>query len=186
VAVTGEASQGYDPGPPNATAQVQGGKSWNLHMGLTALRSTESTERWHHLPYRAQAPVIPYHKNQIQMTSVCLTELKKVEEELRESECRYRAVVEQAAEGIVLFDVDSKRVLEANVACQNLLGNTPEAILRLTPYDLGPYSWEHSTNSPYLCEFTRVTDGTRTRALRSHNPLSSVSRGCRALQNWLI
>jgi PAS domain-containing protein len=59
------------------------------------------------------------------MTSVCLTELKKAEEELRESEGRFRAVVEQATEGIVLFDVDSKRVLEANVACQNLLGYTP-------------------------------------------------------------
>jgi PAS domain S-box-containing protein len=68
------------------------------------------------------------------MTSVCLTALKQVEDELRESESRYRAVVEQAAEGIVLFDVDSKRALEANVACQNLLGYTPEAILRLTSY----------------------------------------------------
>ena len=110
--------------------------------------------------------------------------LKKVEEELRESEGRYRAVVEQAAEGIVLFDVDSKRALEANVACQNLLGYTPEAVLRLTLYDLGPYSRELSTNSPYLCEFTRVTDGTRTRALRSHNPMSSVSWCCHTLQNW--
>ena len=60
------------------------------------------------------------------MTSVYLTALKKVEDELRESECRYRAVVEQAAEGIVLFYVDSKRALEANVACQNLLGYTPK------------------------------------------------------------
>ena len=59
------------------------------------------------------------------MTSVSLTERKKAEEELRESEGRYRAVVEQATEGIVLFDVDSKRVLEANVACKNLLGYTP-------------------------------------------------------------
>jgi PAS domain S-box-containing protein len=58
------------------------------------------------------------------MTSVCHTALKKVEDELRESESCYRAVVEQAAEGIVLFDVDSKRALEANVACQNLLGYT--------------------------------------------------------------
>jgi PAS domain-containing protein len=61
------------------------------------------------------------------MTSVCLTALKKVEDELSESECRYRAVVEQAAEGIVLFDVDSKRAWEANVACQNLLGYTPRS-----------------------------------------------------------
>jgi len=68
------------------------------------------------------------------MTSVCLTALKKVEDELRESECRYRAVVKQAAEGIVLFDVDSKRALEANVACQSLLGYTPEAIPRLKSY----------------------------------------------------
>jgi len=99
------------------------------------------------------------------MTSVCLTELKKSEEELKESEGRYRRVVEQTAEGIVLFDVDSKRVLEANVACQNLLGYTPEVILRLTLYDLGPYSRELSTNSPYLCGFTRATDGTLTRDL---------------------
>jgi PAS domain-containing protein len=133
--------------------------------------------------HRAQAPVIPYHRSQIQMTSVCLTELKKAEEELRESEGRYRAVVEQAAEGIVLFDVDSKRVLEANVACQNLLGYTPEAILRLTLYDLGPYSRELSTNFPYLCGFTRVTDGTRIRALRSHNPSNGVAGVCTSLQN---
>jgi Nucleotidyl transferase len=31
----------------------------------------------------------------------------------------------------------------------------------------------------------RVTDGTRTRDLRSHNPPNPVSRRCRRLQNWL-
>ena len=126
MAVPGEAIQGYDPGPPHVTAQGQGGKSWNLRMGPIVLLSAGSTERWRHLPHRAQAPVIPYHRSQTQMISVIdLTELKKAEEELRESEGRFRAVVEQATEGIVLFDVDSKRVLEANVACQNLLGYTP-------------------------------------------------------------
>ena len=78
VADTGEASQGYDPGPPHVTAQGQGGKSWNLHMGPTAFRSVGSAERWHHLPHRAQAPVSPYHKSQIQVTSVIdLTEVRR-------------------------------------------------------------------------------------------------------------
>jgi PAS domain-containing protein len=36
-----------------------------------------------------------------------LTERKKAEEELSESEGRFRAVVEQATEGIVRFDVDA-------------------------------------------------------------------------------
>lgn len=62
--------------------------------------------------------------------------------ELRESEARYRAVVEQAAEGILLVDVDGKRVLEANAAYQNLLGYAPEEISQLTLYDLVPYSRE--------------------------------------------
>ena len=62
--------------------------------------------------------------------------------ELRESEERYRAVVEQAAEGIFLVDADTRRVLEANAAYQSLLGYTPEEILQLTLYDLVPYPRE--------------------------------------------
>jgi len=65
--------------------------------------------------------------------------LQAVVAKLRESEERYRAVVEQAAEGILLVDVDSRRVLEANAAYQSLLGYSPEEILRLSLYDLVPY-----------------------------------------------
>lgn len=62
--------------------------------------------------------------------------------ELRESEERYRAVVEQATEGIVLVDVDTRMVLEANPAYQALLGYAAEEISSLTLYDLVPYSRE--------------------------------------------
>ena len=62
--------------------------------------------------------------------------------ELKESEERYRAVVEQAAEGILLVDVGTKRVLEANPAYQDLLGYSCEEILRLSLYDLVPYPAE--------------------------------------------
>ena len=37
--------------------------------------------------------------------------------------------------------------------------------------------------SDQAVRYQRVTDGTRTRALRSHNPPTSVSRCCRMLQN---
>jgi PAS domain S-box-containing protein len=62
--------------------------------------------------------------------------------ELKDREERYRAVVEQAAEGIVLVDADTRRVLETNAAYQNLLGYTSEEILKLTLYDLVPYPRE--------------------------------------------
>ncbi|HEY6752769.1 MAG TPA: PAS domain S-box protein [Rubrobacteraceae bacterium] len=71
-----------------------------------------------------------------------LAEHRRAEEVVRESEERYRAVVEEAAEGILLVDVNTKRILEANAAYQNLLGYTAEEILRLTLYDVVPYSQE--------------------------------------------
>ncbi len=64
------------------------------------------------------------------------------EEALRESEERYRAVVEQSAEGIFLVDVISRRLLEANSAYLNLLGYTNEEILKLTIYEIVPIDRE--------------------------------------------
>lgn len=54
----------------------------------------------------------------------------------RESEERYRAVVEQASEGILLFDADTKSVLDANTAYSRLLGYTLEELRERTVYDL--------------------------------------------------
>jgi PAS domain S-box-containing protein len=56
--------------------------------------------------------------------------------DLRVGEARYRAVVEQAAEGIFLFDAASKRITEANPAFCALLGYTPAELTRLTLYDI--------------------------------------------------
>ncbi len=55
---------------------------------------------------------------------------------LREREARYRAVVEQVAEGIFLFDAATKRIAEANPAFCRLLGYTAEELAALTLYDL--------------------------------------------------
>jgi PAS domain S-box-containing protein len=71
-----------------------------------------------------------------------LGEHERAEEVVRESEERYRAVVEEAAEGILLVDVNTKRILDANAAYQNLLGYIDKEILGLTLYDMVPYSQE--------------------------------------------
>jgi len=55
---------------------------------------------------------------------------------LRAREARYRAVVEQAAEGIFLFEAGSKRIVEANPALQRLLGYTEAALSARTLYDV--------------------------------------------------
>jgi diguanylate cyclase (GGDEF)-like protein/PAS domain S-box-containing protein len=55
--------------------------------------------------------------------------------EQQQNEERYRAVVEQASEGILIVDAESKRIFEANSALKNLLGYTNEEVLNLTLYD---------------------------------------------------
>ena len=64
-----------------------------------------------------------------------ITERKRAEEALRQSEARYRAVVEQSADGVFLADGESRRILECNTAFQNMLGYSADEILKLTTYD---------------------------------------------------
>ena len=57
-----------------------------------------------------------------------VTERKKAEEALSQSEERYRAVVKQSADGIYLVDGDTKRILETNPALQRMLGYTAKEL----------------------------------------------------------
>jgi PAS domain S-box-containing protein len=51
-----------------------------------------------------------------------ITERKRAEQALSQSESRYRAVVEQSADGIYLVDAGTGRILEINPALQDMLG----------------------------------------------------------------
>ena len=62
-------------------------------------------------------------------------ERKRAEDALRESEERFRSVVDRLAEGVVLLDRDSRRVLRANPAFLAMLGYTAEEMAALTLYD---------------------------------------------------
>src|SRR5687767_7775355 len=55
--------------------------------------------------------------------------------ELDYNEERYRAVVEQTSEGVMLLDVETLRIVECNAAFAKMLGYTVTEVLALTAYD---------------------------------------------------
>ncbi|MGH3088861.1 MAG: PAS domain S-box protein, partial [Rubrobacteraceae bacterium] len=65
-----------------------------------------------------------------------ITERKRDRDALAQSEERYRAVVEQAAEGIFLFDADTREVLESNTAFREMLGYAAEEMPGMTLHDV--------------------------------------------------
>ena len=71
-----------------------------------------------------------------------ITERKRAEQALRESEERNRAVLEQVSEAIFLLDPESMQFVAANRAFQGLLGYTSDELLKMTIYDVLPYERE--------------------------------------------
>jgi PAS domain S-box-containing protein len=76
-----------------------------------------------------------------------ITESKKAEEELRESEERFRAIFDNAADGILLADPESKRFHIGNKVMVQMLGCKPEEIKNLGVMDIHP-----EEDLPYVIE----------------------------------
>jgi PAS domain S-box-containing protein len=67
-----------------------------------------------------------------------ITERKKAEEALRESEERYKALFEGAAEGIIVADTETKEFKYANPAICRMLGYTEEELKRMGVCNIHP------------------------------------------------
>ncbi len=65
-----------------------------------------------------------------------IAERKRIEAALRESETRYRAIMQQSLEAIYIHDVETLRLIEANPAFLTLLGYDADEIKNLTLYDI--------------------------------------------------
>ena len=73
-----------------------------------------------------------------------ITQRKQAETALRDSEARYRMLMEQAADGILLVDSDS-RIINTNSMASTLLGYTRDELLQMRIADiLVPGSLEHA------------------------------------------
>ena len=60
----------------------------------------------------------------------------RMERTLRENEERYRAMMQQSAEAIILADIQSKRLLEVNARSAELFGYSEQELLAMTTYDM--------------------------------------------------
>jgi PAS domain S-box-containing protein len=65
-----------------------------------------------------------------------ITERKRAEEALKQSELLYHTVIEQATENIFLVDVETRLIMESNPAFQKTLGYAEEELRSLTLYDI--------------------------------------------------
>ncbi len=76
-----------------------------------------------------------------EMFVVCLrdiTERRESEQAMRESEARYRLLVNHAPEAIVVFDVDAGRFVDANENAERFFGLDRARLLQMGPVELSP------------------------------------------------
>lgn len=70
--------------------------------------------------------------------SIDVTDIKRAEEAVRESEARYRALVEHAPEGILVMDVETGLFVDLNPNAEKMFGFTREKLLTMGPLDMCP------------------------------------------------
>ena len=67
-----------------------------------------------------------------------ITDRREAERQLRESELRYRLLIDHAPEAILVFDVDAGRYVDANPNAESLFGFERPRLMQLSPSDLSP------------------------------------------------
>ena len=124
-----------------------------------------------------------------------ITDRREAERQLRESELRYRMLVDHAPEAILVFDMDAGRYIDANANAERLFGMDSARLLQLNPLDLCPQfqpngdssaeqvqvqhraaSWPENCRSSNGCAATR-----RAREMDCEMRLSLVPSGTQRL-----
>ena len=101
------------------------------------LLSPDGSIRWIH---DHGAPVCDAQGHVVRICGVAsdITERKRTETSLRDSEARYRVLFEGAAEGILVADIETKKFLFANTAICKLLGYSQGELTAMGVTDIHP------------------------------------------------
>ncbi len=105
-----------------------------------------------------------------------ISERNRILEALTESENRYRGVVQQVSEGLMIVDPEMGGIVETNAALQQLLGYTAAELALLSPVDLvaeGPadLTTDPAGTTPVEGEFVRK-DRSRVPVEVRKNPIT--------------
>lgn len=99
-------------------------------------------------PVEIRSSVIHYHNDDALILQVRdITERKQSELVLKESEERFRALVEHATEAIFVLDMDQNRFVEVNKNAENLFRRSRKNLMEIEPTALSPAMQPDGTES---------------------------------------
>jgi PAS domain S-box-containing protein len=116
-----------------ALATVFRESRWEGETVFKHFRTGASIPVWQHIFFITEEG----SGRRLALATICrdLTERKRAEALLRESELRFRAIFNEAGTGIAVVDVASGGPIENNLALQTMLGCTRDELSRLETYD---------------------------------------------------
>ncbi len=85
-----------------------------------------------------------------------VTEQRRAEDELRQSEERFRTLVHHAPEAIVLWNLETGRFVDANANAERLFGLPRKRLLELGPFDVSPPFQPDGRQSHQVTEFVEA------------------------------
>jgi diguanylate cyclase (GGDEF)-like protein/PAS domain S-box-containing protein len=103
--------------------------------------------------FPAEVAVSKARLSRREMFVLCLrdvTERRESEQAMRESEARYRLLVDHAPEAIVVFDADEGRFVDANEKAEKLFGLERQQLLKVGAVDVSPTLQPDGTASAQL------------------------------------
>jgi PAS domain S-box-containing protein len=124
-------NENYHESFKKLTDAVFNDRPGTLQFSITGLKGTKRWLETHAVPMKnAEGTIIS-----MLGVTVDITARKKAEEELMESEEKYRTLVEQAVDAIALYDAGGK-ILDVNTGSANLLGYSKDELLQMYLHDI--------------------------------------------------
>jgi len=115
-------------------SDVFAGNSRTLEFSMTSLKGMHRWMEMHAVPLRNNAGEV------ISALSVArdVTEKRKAAEAIRQSEARYRALVENATEALVVFDVEKGKFESVSQSAVDFFKMSIEELMQIGPLEISP------------------------------------------------